>query len=229
MKFSADTIDEHDQALPSFVNTDIPARLDRLPWSPWHLRLVLALGITWMLDGLEVTLVGSVAAALSRAGHARALQVAELGAAATAYLAGAVTGALVFGRLADRFFGRRRLFLVTLALYVAATLASALSWSFASFAVFRALTGAGIGGEYSAVNSAIDELVPARLRGRIDLGVNGTYWLGAAIGALGAVVLLDPAVINPEYGWRLGFLLGASLALADLLHADVAAGELHAG
>ena len=194
--------------------SDVPARLDLLPWSPWHLRLVLALGITWMLDGLEVTLVGSVGAALTER-DTLGLTESQVGASATAYLAGAVTGALLFGRLADRY-GRRRLFLVTLSLYVAATLASALSWSFASFAVFRALTGAGIGGEYSAVNSAIDELVPARLRGRIDLGINGTYWLGAALGACMTLGLLNAPWLPRPVAWRAVFALGGILGVCIL-------------
>jgi MFS family permease len=195
--------------------SDVPARLDLLPWSPWHVRLVLALGITWMLDGLEVTLVGSVAAALTER-DTLGLTESEIGASATAYLAGAIAGALAFGRLADRY-GRRRLFLVTLSLYVAATLLSALSWSFASFALFRALTGAGIGGEYSAVNSAIDELVPARLRGRIDLAVNGTYWLGAALGACMTLGLLNAPWIPRPLAWRAVFALGAVLGVGVLL------------
>ena len=211
MKFSADTIDEHDQALPSFVNTDIPARLDRLPWSRFHALVVTALGITWILDGLEVTLAGSVAGAL-KASPVLQFSNADVGVTASVYLGGAVLGALFFGWLTDRL-GRKKLFFITLATYLFATAATALSWNLASFALFRFVTGAGIGGEYAAVNSTIQELVPARVRGWTDLVINGTFWIGAAIGALGAVVLLDPAVINPEYGWRLGFLLGATLAL----------------
>jgi MFS family permease len=189
--------------------TDIPARLDRLPWSRWHWRVVVALGVTWMLDGLEVTLVGAVAPLLADAESLR-LTDAQIGASATVYLAGAIGGALLFGRLSDRY-GRRRLFFVTLALYAASTAATALSWSFASFAVFRALTGAGIGGESSAVNSAIDELLPARVRGHADLAINGTYWLGTALGALLTVVLANPHVLPPRLAWRAAFLLGALL------------------
>jgi MFS family permease len=188
--------------------------MDRLPWSGWHLRVVAALGITWMLDGLEVTLVGAVAPVLSEPGTL-GLTDSQIGGAATAYLAGAVVGALVFGRLTDAF-GRKRLFLVTLSLYAGATLLTALAWNFASLAVFRALTGAGIGGEYSAVNSAIDELIPARLRGRIDLLVNGTYWLGTALGAALTLVLLDPRLLPHTIGWRCVFLLGAVLGAAIL-------------
>jgi MFS family permease len=194
--------------------TDIPARLDRLPWSRWHSRVIIALGVTWALDGLEVTLVGAVAPLLAGADTLH-LSDAQIGAAATAYLAGAVCGALVFGRLADRF-GRRRLFLVTLALYSTATAATSLAWSFVSFAAFRALTGAGIGGECSAVNSAIDELIPARVRGHADLAINGTYWLGAAAGALLTVILANPHVLEPALAWRAAFLLGAVLGLGIL-------------
>jgi MFS family permease len=195
--------------------SDIPARLDRLPWSSWHRRVVVALGITWMLDGLEVTLVGAIASVL-REPEALGLTEAQIGAAASAYLAGAVTGALVFGRLTD-LLGRKKLFLVTLGVYLGATLASGLAWSFASFAAFRALTGAGIGGEYAAVNSAIDELIPARLRGRIDLSVNATYWLGTALGAGASLVLLDARLIPHAIGWRACFVLGALLGVSVLL------------
>jgi MFS family permease len=195
-------------------SSDIPPRLDRLSWSPWHTKLVVALGITWMLDGLEVTLVGSLAAVLGEP-ETLGLTASQIGASATLYLAGAILGALVFGRLTDRF-GRRRLFLVTLGLYVGATLLSALSWSFASFAFFRALTGAGIGGEYSAVNSAIDELIPARLRGRIDLAINGTYWLGAALGACMTLWLLSASWMPRPLAWRSVFLLGAVLGAGVL-------------
>jgi MFS family permease len=195
--------------------TDVPPRLDRLPWSGWHWRVVVSLGITWMLDGLEVTLVGAVAAVLGEPDTLH-LSDTQIGAAATSYLAGAVVGALLFGRLTD-MFGRKRLFLVTLSVYVAATLMTALSWSFASFALFRALTGAGIGGEYSAVNSAIDELMPARIRGRADLAINSTYWLGTALGACLTLVLLNSAWLPHRIGWRCAFLLGAVLGAGILL------------
>jgi MFS family permease len=140
---------------------------------------------------------------------------AEIGLVATAYLAGAVLGALLFGYLTDRL-GRRKLFFVTLALYLTATAATALSWDFWSFAVFRVLTGAGIGGEYAAINSAIQELIPARYRGRTDLAVNGSFWVGAALGALGAVVLLQPGLLPPDWGWRAAFGIGAVLGLGIL-------------
>jgi len=195
--------------------SDLPPRLDRLPWSAWHWRVVVALGITWMLDGLEVTLVGAIGGVL-REKETLGLSESQIGGAASAYLAGAVVGALVFGRLTDRL-GRKKLFLVTLGVYLGATLASALAWDFVSFAAFRALTGAGIGGEYSAVNSAIDELLPARVRGRADLAINATYWLGTALGAVMSIVLLDPRVIPHALGWRACFGLGAIIGVFVLL------------
>jgi MFS family permease len=199
----------------AWIETDIPARLDRLPWSRWHWRVVIALGVTWVLDGLEVTLVGAVAGALIRP-DTLALTEVQVGQAATAYLAGAILGALVFGRLTD-LVGRKRLFLVTLSVYLAATLLTAVSVGFVSFAAFRALTGAGIGGEYAAINSAIDELLPARVRGRADLAINGTYWLGTAVGALSTLVLLNPHVLPPWLGWRVCFGLGAVVGISILL------------
>jgi MFS family permease len=197
-----------------FTETDVPARLDRLPWSRFHWRVIFALGAAWILDGLEVTLVGSLAAAIGGP-HGLGLSEAQIGQTASAYLAGAVAGALVFGKLTDAF-GRRRLFMATVGLYVAATLMTGLSWSFASFAVFRFLTGAGIGGEYSAVNSAVQELIPARRRGFTDLFINGSYWVGAAIGALGALVALNPHALPPAVGWRAAFVIGGVLGLAIL-------------
>jgi MFS family permease len=202
-------------AAPEAFETDIPARLDRLPWSRFHWRVVIALGITWVLDGLEVTLAGSLAGAIAES-PSLGMGPREIGLAASAYLVGAVTGALLFGWLTDRW-GRRKLFFITLLLYMAASIATGLSWDFWSFAFFRMLTGAGIGGEYAAVNSAIQELIPARRRGTTDLAVNGTFWGGAAIGALSAIVVLDPAVIDPEWGWRLAFIVGGALALIVLL------------
>ncbi len=196
---------------PAVVETDIPARLDRLPWSRFHTLVVAALGITWILDGLEVTLAGSIAGAL-KASPVLQFSNADVGLAASAYLAGAVLGALFFGWLTDRL-GRKKLFFITLAVYLVATAATALSWNFWSFALFRFITGAGIGGEYAAINSTIQELIPARVRGWNDLVVNGSFWVGAALGALGAIVMLDPLLIDPEYGWRLCFGIGAALAL----------------
>ena len=194
------------------VVTHIPSRLDRLPWSRFHLLVVVALGVTWILDGLEVTIVGAVGAVLEDK-RTLGLTPEEIGAVASCYLAGAVAGALVFGWLTDRF-GRRRMFYLTLGVYLTGVALSALAWDFASLAFFRAITGAGIGGEYAAINSAIDELMPARLRGRIDLMVNGSYWLGAAMGAAATLVLLDPAYFAIDLGWRLGFAIGAALGLA---------------
>jgi MFS family permease len=190
-------------------------RLDRLPWSSWHWRVVTALGVTWILDGLEVTIVGSLGGVLQEK-ETLHLSVEQVGLSATAYLAGAVLGSLVFGWLTDRL-GRKRLFLVTLSVYLVATTLTAFSWGFASFAVFRFLTGAGIGGEYSAINSAIDELLPARVRGRADIAINGTFWLGTALGAATSFAVLDPRLFGHAIGWRVAFGLGAVLGLGILL------------
>ncbi len=193
------------------VESDIPARLDRLPWGRFHTLVVAALGVTWILDGLEVTLAGSLAGALK---ESPVLQFtnADVGLVASAYLAGAVLGAIFFGWLTDRL-GRKKLFFITLSVYLVATALTAASWNVVSFAAFRFCTGAGIGGEYAAINSTIQELIPARVRGWSDLVINGSFWVGAAMGALGSLVLLDPNVIDPEIGWRLAFLIGATLAL----------------
>lgn len=197
------------------VETDIPARLDRLAWGRFHTLVVTALGVTWILDGLEVTLAGALSGAL-KASPVLQFSNADIGIASSAYLAGAVLGALFFGWLTDRI-GRKKLFFVTLAVYLAATAATALSWNLYSFALFRFLTGAGIGGEYTAINSTIQELVPARYRGWTDLVINGSFWIGAAIGAVLGIVLLNPAVIDPETGWRFAFLAGAALGLIVFL------------
>ena len=196
------------------IPTDVPARLDRLPWSAFHRLVVVALGITWILDGLEVTLAGSVAAALQTSPRLH-LSAEQVGLTGSAYLAGAVLGALYFGHLTDRL-GRKKLFNVTLGVYLVATAATAFSWNFESFLFFRFLTGAGIGGEYSAINSAIQELIPARLRGRTDLAINGSFWLGAAVGAIVSVPLLDPDLFGPDLGWRIAFGSGAALGLVIL-------------
>jgi MFS family permease len=193
------------------VETSIPARLDRLRWSSFHTRVVLALGITWILDGLEVTLAGALSGALKESPTLHFSNL-DVGFSNSAYLAGAVLGALGFGWLTDRI-GRKKLFFITLALYLTATAATALSWNVASYALFRFLTGAGIGGEYTAINSTIQELVPARYRGWTDLVINGSFWIGAAIGATSAIVLLDPALIGPDLGWRLAYFTGAALGL----------------
>jgi MFS family permease len=194
--------------------TLIPARLDRLPWSPFHTLLVMGLGITWILDGLEVTLMGAISAVLQRADlmHFSATQIGFIG---SSYLAGAVIGSIVFGHLTDRF-GRRMFFFLSLSIYLLGVGFTALSWNLASFAIFRFITGAGIGGEYSAVNSAIDELIPARLRGRIDLIVNGSFWLGAAAGAASTIVILNPRIVPYPIGWRLGFGIGALIGCGIL-------------
>ncbi len=193
------------------IETSIPPRLDSLRWSGFHTRVVLALGITWILDGLEVTLAGALSGALKESPTLRFSNF-DIGFANSAYLAGAVLGALGFGWLTDRI-GRKKLFFITLALYLTATAATALSWNVASYALFRFLTGAGIGGEYTAINSTIQELVPARYRGWTDLLINGSFWIGAAMGAVSAIVLLDPAVIGADLGWRLAYLTGAGLGL----------------
>ena len=196
------------------VETAIPARLDRLRWGRFHTLVVLALGITWVLDGLEVTLAGAVAAALKESPVLR-LTNAEVGLSSSFYLAGAVLGALLFGWLTDRL-GRKRLFFITLGVYLVATGATAFAWDFPSFVLFRFLTGAGIGGEYTAIASAIQEFVPARYRGHTDLVINGNFWLGAALGAAGSIILLDPALLPPDYGWRAAFFIGSVLGLGIL-------------
>jgi MFS family permease len=193
------------------IETSIPARLDSLRWSGFHTRVVLALGITWILDGLEVTLAGALSGALKESPTLHFSNF-DVGFSNSAYLAGAVLGALGFGWLTDRI-GRRKLFFITLALYLTATAATALSFGVASYALFRFLTGAGIGGEYTAINSTIQELVPARYRGWTDLVINGSFWVGAALGATSAIILLDPRLIGPDLGWRLAYLTGACLGL----------------
>ena len=191
--------------------TNVPQRMDRLPWSRFHTLVVIALGITWILDGLEVTLVGSLSGAIAASPRLR-LTETEVGLTASAYLAGAVLGALFFGWLTDRL-GRKKLFTITVLIYLVATIASGFAWNFWSFALFRAITGAGIGGEYAAVNATIQELIPARKRGFTDLCINGSFWVGAALGAVGATVALDPAVINPELGWRIAFIIGGVIGI----------------
>jgi MFS family permease len=193
------------------VETDIPARLDRLPWGRFHTLVVAALGVTWILDGLEVTLAGTLSGAL-RESPVLAFTSTEIGLVGTIYIVGAVIGALFFGWLTDRL-GRKRLFFITLTVYLIATAATAATWNFWTFALCRFVTGAGIGGEYAAINSTIQELIPARMRGWTDLVINGSFWIGAAAGAGAALVLLDSAVVDPELGWRLAFLIGAGLGL----------------
>jgi MFS family permease len=195
----------------SIIETDIPARLDALPFGRFHLLVIVALGVTWILDGLEVTLAGALSGELKQS-SALGLSNAQVGLAGSCYLAGAVLGACFFGWLTDRL-GRKKLFTITLAVYLVATAATGLSWNAWSFVLFRFFTGAGIGGEYTAINSTIQELIPARLRGWTDLLINGSFWLGAALGAGGSIVLLDPAFIDPAIGWRLAFLIGATIGL----------------
>ena len=195
--------------------TDVPARLDRLPWTGFHWLVIVALGIAWVLDGLEVTIVGSLSGALTESPVLH-LTAGQVGDAASAYLIGAVAGALFFGWLTDRL-GRKKLFSITVLIYLLATIACGLSWNFWSFAFFRMLTGAGIGGEYAAVNATIQELIPARRRGFTDLVVNGSFWLGAAAGAIGALVVLDPAIMPAEYGWRFAFIIGGVLGFIVLV------------
>jgi MFS family permease len=197
------------------ITTQVPARLDRLPWSRFHWRVVIGLGGVWILDGLEVTMVGNVAARLIQPGSGIEISAAQIGAAAAFYIAGACGGALFFGQLTDRF-GRRKLFIATLAIYLAATVATAFSFAPWYFFAARFFAGAGIGGEYAAINSAIDELIPARVRGRVDLAINGSYWLGSALGATGALLFLNTAIFPLDIGWRIAFGVGALFGLAVL-------------
>ncbi|MFE3408534.1 MFS transporter [Streptomyces mirabilis] len=199
------------------VTSAVPARLDRLPWSRWHWTVVIGLGTVWILDGLEVTIVGNIAGRLSEPGSGLPITSAQVtGAAAALYVAGACVGALFFGRLTDRF-GRKKLFMVTLAVYLGATALTAVSFEPWWFFTFRFLTGFGIGGEYAAINSAIDELIPSHYRGRVDLIINGSFWLGAIGGSLLSIVALDTALFPANIGWRLTFALGVVLGLVILL------------
>ncbi len=197
------------------LTTSIPQRLDRLPWSRWHWLIVGALGVTWLLDGLEVSIVAALGPILT---HSETLQLthAQVGLTASAYLAGSVCGALLFSYLTDRQ-GRKKWFMITLALYLIATVLTAFSWDLFSFMFFRFLTGAGIGGEYVAINSAIDELIPARYRGQTDLTINGTWWLGSAAGGLLTILLLNPEIFPEAIGWRLCFVFGAVLGVAIII------------
>jgi MFS family permease len=199
------------------IRTQIPARLDRLPWSRWHWKVIVGLGTVWILDGLEVTIVGSISGRVGEPGSGVGISANNVsGLAASLYVTGACIGALVFGQLTDRF-GRKKLFMITLGVYLAATVLTAFSFSPLWFYVCRFFTGFGIGGEYSAINSAIDELIPAKSRGRVDVGINGSYWAGAAGGALLAVVALNTSIFAVNVGWRLCFGLGAVLGLGVLL------------
>jgi MFS family permease len=198
------------------ITTNIPGRMDRLPWARWHWLIVIGLGTVWILDGIEVTIVGSLSDALKPHGTGLGLSSSDIGLAGAVYVAGACLGALLFGQLTDRF-GRKKLFMITLGVYLVGTVLTAFSMNPLWYFVCRAITGAGIGGEYAAINSAIDELIPARYRGRIDIAINGSFWVGAGAGALLTIPLTDPTVINPELGWRMAFGLGAVLALGVLL------------
>ena len=200
----------------STIETKVPARLDRLPWSKFHWLVVIGLGTVWILDGLEVTIVGSIGDRLTEGGSGIAIDASQIGTAAAFYVGGACLGALFFGQLTDRL-GRKKLFLVTLGLYIAATIVTAFSTTALFFFVCRFFTGAGIGGEYAAINSAIDELIPARVRGRVDLIINGSYWVGAAGGALVTVALLDTSIFAIDIGWRLAFAMGAILGVGILI------------
>src|SRR5215218_4679739 len=198
------------------VETQVPARLDRLPWSKWHWRIIIGLGTVWILDGIEVTIVGSIGARLTDPKSGLGLSDAQVLYAGSIYVLGACLGALVFGQLTDRF-GRKKLFMVTLLVYLVATVATAFSSSVLFFYACRFFTGAGIGGEYAAINSAIDELIPARVRGRVDLMINGSFWIGTAIGSLAALPLLNVDLFAVDLGWRLAFGLGAVLGVAIML------------
>ncbi|WP_232628813.1 MFS transporter [Methylobacterium sp. Leaf118] len=201
-------------AAGTVIDTDISARLDRLPFGRFHTLVIVALGITWVLDGLEVTLAGALVGALRK--EPMSFTEFDVGLAASSYLIGAVTGALGFGWLTDRI-GRKKLFFITLALYLVATAATGLSWDIYSFCLFRFLTGAGIGGEYTAINSTIQELIPARVRGWTDLVINGSFWIGAALGSFLSIALLRPEVIDPAWGWRVAFFVGGGIGLVILL------------
>jgi MFS family permease len=198
------------------IDTRIPSRLDRLPWSRFHWRVVIGLGTVWILDGIEVTIVGAVGAVLTEKGSGLGLSISGVGTAAAIYVAGACVGALFFGQLCDRF-GRKKLFLITLGVYIVSTVVTAFSFAPWFFYLARFFTGSGIGGEYAAINSAIDELIPARVRGRVDLIINGSYWAGSAGGSAAALLFLDTAIFPEDVGWRLAFGIGALLGLAMML------------
>src|SRR3954447_14920164 len=198
------------------IETDIPARMDRLPWSRWHWMVIIGLGTVWILDGLAVTIIGAIGPRLTDASAGLGLTDAQVGAAGSAYIVGACLGALFFGRLADRL-GRKRLFMITLGVFLAGSILTAFSMNFAWFLVCRVITGAGVGGEYSAIHSAVDELIPARVRGAVDLLIGGSYWIGTILGSLASLVLLDESLFPVDIGWRLAFGLAALMAFAILL------------
>jgi MFS family permease len=198
------------------VESRVPTRMDRLPWARWHWLVVLALGITWILDGLEVTIVGNIAGRLTEPESGLNFTEGQIGLAAGIYIAGACTGALFFSYLTDRY-GRKKLFLITLVVYLVFSFLTGFSWNFWSFAFFRFMAGTGIGGEYSAIYSAVDELVPARFRGQVALAISGSYWIGTILGSGAAILLLNENIVNQYYGWRIAFWLGALLGICVLL------------
>ena len=184
----------------------VPARMDRMPWTNFHWRVIIALGITWILDGVEIGFASAIGDVL-RHEETLGFSAETVGYSASLYLLGEVVGALYFGSLSDRL-GRRKLFIVTLALYLVANGLTAFSYSKNYFFFMRFVAGMGIGGEYAAIHSAIDELTPARYRGRVDIAIAGTYWAGAMLAAAAQMLLLDPDFIPIDRGWRLGLLLG---------------------
>jgi MFS family permease len=198
------------------IETDIPARMDRLPWSKWHWMVIIGLGTVWILDGLAVTIVGALGGRLTEEGSGLELTAAQIGAAGSAYILGACAGALFFGRLADRI-GRKKLFMLTLGIFMAGSVLTAFSMNFAWFLACRVITGAGVGGEYSAIHSAVDELIPARVRGAVDLIIGGSFWIGTILGSLASVILLNPDIFALDVGWRIAFGMTAIMGLAILL------------
>src|SRR3954471_9608977 len=198
------------------IETAIPARMDRLPWSRWHWMVVIGLGTVWVLDGLAVTIVGAIGGRLTEKGSGLELDPAQIGAAGSAYILGACVGALYFGRLADKI-GRKRLFMLTLGVFLAGSVLTAFSMTYLWFMVCRVITGAGVGGEYSAIHSAVDELIPARVRGSVDLVIGGSYWIGTILGSLASLLLLDPSLFALNLGWRLCFGLAALMGFGILL------------
>src|SRR3954454_1782430 len=197
------------------IETNIPARMDRLPWSRWHWMIVIGLGTVWVLDGLAVTIVGAIGGRLTDPSGGLGLNAAQVGAAGAGGLLGACVGALYFGRLADKI-GRKRLFMLTLGIFLAGSVLTAFSMSFAWFMACRVITGAGVGGEYSAIHSAVDELIPARVRGAVDLVIGGSYWIGTILGSLASLVLLDESLFAKDIGWRVGIGAAAAAGLWGL-------------
>jgi MFS family permease len=198
------------------IETDIPSRMDRLPWSKWHWMVVIGLGTVWILDGLSVTIIGAIGGRLTEKGAGLELTATQIGSAGSAYILGACAGALYFGRLADRI-GRKRLFMLTLAIFLAGSVLTAFSMNFVWFLACRAITGSGVGGEYSAIHSAVDELIPARVRGAVDLIIGGSYWIGTIFGSLASLLLLNESIFAKNIGWRFAFGLSAVMGFAILL------------